>query len=63
MAVLTGSQSEGCICLRPLQADSVFDVIPGDVCSSIVIAACAATSQVCPHLIRHITVKNHAVSC
>lgn len=28
-----------------LQADSVFDVIPGDVCSSIVLAAAAAAAQ------------------
>lgn len=29
-----------------LQADSVFDVIPGDVCSSIILASAAAVSQV-----------------
>ncbi len=30
------------------QADSVFDVIPGDICSSIVLAAAAAAYQVGP---------------
>ena len=29
-----------------LQADSVFDVVPGDICSSTILAACAATAQV-----------------
>jgi hypothetical protein len=29
-----------------MQADSVFDVIPGDVCSSIILASAAAVSQV-----------------
>ena len=34
-----------CLCLQP---GSVFDVIPGDMCSSIILASCAAPSQVCP---------------
>ena len=34
-----------CLCLQP---GSVFDVIPGDMCSSIILASCAAPSQVHP---------------